>query len=72
MKREIFQRWRELEIKNIDKIPPTAPTINTSADETTEQPIKATIVPGVDNESGVDRTEYCLRGASTKRLGEIR
>jgi len=35
----------ELEIKNIDKIPPTAPTINTSADETTEQPIKATIVP---------------------------
>jgi len=49
----------ELEIKNIDKIPPTAPTINTSADETTEQPIKATIVPGVDNESGVDRTEYC-------------
>jgi len=56
----------ELEIKNIDKIPPTAPTINTSADETTEQPIKATIVPGVDNESGVDRTEYCLRGASTK------
>lgn len=56
----------ELEIKNIDKIPPTAPTINTSADETTEQPIKAMIVPGVDNESGVDRTEYCLRGASTK------
>jgi len=53
-------------VTNIDTYPPTAPTINTSAQETQGQSITATIVPGVDNESGVNRTEYCLKGATTK------
>jgi|GEM_PF-384551 len=54
----------ECVIGNIDKIPPTAPEIITSADKTVEKPITATITPGIDEESGVDRTEYSLNGAT--------
>ena len=54
----------EYVVGNIDTTLPTAPTIITSADETTAKPIKATIIPGKDEESGVDRTEYRLEGAT--------
>ncbi len=54
-----------LVVDNIDTTPSTAPVITTSADKTTESPIIATIKPGKDEESGVDRTEYCLAGATT-------
>jgi uncharacterized repeat protein (TIGR01451 family) len=54
----------EYVVGNIDTTLPTAPTIITSADVTTEKPIKATILPGKDEESGVDRTEYRLEGAT--------
>lgn len=57
-------------VDNIDRIPPTAPVIKTSALETVEAPITATIEPGVDTGSGVDRTEYCLKGATTKDWGK--
>ena len=54
----------EYVVGNIDTTLPTAPTIITSDDETTAKPIKATIIPGKDEESGVDRTEYRLEGAT--------
>lgn len=55
----------KLEITNIDNTLPTAPVITTSADITTKTPITATITPGKDKESGVNRTEYLLEGATT-------
>lgn len=55
-----------LVIDNIDKTPPEAPTIKTSATETTGSSITATIEPGKDEGSGIDRTEYCLKGATEK------
>lgn len=54
----------EYVVGNIDTTLPTAPVIITSADVTTAKPITATIIPGKDEESGVDRTEYCLEGAT--------
>ncbi len=53
------------EVSNIDTTPPMAPVITTSDDETIAKPITATITRGKDEESGVDRTEYCLEGATT-------
>jgi hypothetical protein len=55
-----------LVIDNIDKTPPEAPTIKTSATETTGSSITATIEPGEDEGSGINRTEYCLKGATQK------
>lgn len=52
-------------IENIDAILPTAPVITVSAEKTKAEPITAVITPGTDNESGVDRTEFCLEGATT-------
>lgn len=54
----------EYVVGNIDTTLPTAPTIITSADETIAKAITATIIPGKDEESGVDRTEYRLEGAT--------
>jgi len=51
-------------IGNIDKTPPEAPTIKTSATETTGSSITATIEPGNDEGSGIKTTEYCLKGAT--------
>jgi len=51
-------------IGNIDKTPPEAPTIKTSATETTGSSITATIKPGNDEGSGIKTTEYCLKGAT--------
>ncbi|HQA58714.1 MAG TPA: S-layer homology domain-containing protein [Acetivibrio sp.] len=53
-----------LVIDNIDKTPPEAPTIKTSATETTGSSITATIEPGNDEGSGIKTTEYCLKGAT--------
>lgn len=53
-----------LGIGNIDKTPPEAPTIKTSATETTGSSITATIEPGNDEGSGIKTTEYCLKGAT--------
>jgi len=54
----------KLIIDNIDKTPPEAPTIKTSATETTGSSITATIEPGNDEGSGIKTTEYCLKGAT--------
>lgn len=50
-------------VDNIDIVPPEAPKIVASADTTVAVPITVTIYPGVDKKSGVNRTEYSLKGA---------
>jgi hypothetical protein len=57
---------KSITITNIDKTAPTAPSISNYTDWTKDTPVQVTITSGVDTQSGVDRVEYKLEGATTK------
>ncbi|MBE1444898.1 OmpL47-type beta-barrel domain-containing protein [Paenibacillus sp. OAS669] len=49
-----------------DFIPPTAPFISGAPSDWTAEDVNLTLTPGTDAESGVNRTEYSLSGATAQ------
>jgi hypothetical protein len=60
------QTTKSITINNIDKTPPTAPSISNYTDWTKNTPVQVTITAGSDAQSGVEKAEYKLEGATTK------
>jgi hypothetical protein len=60
------QTSKSITVNNIDKTPPTAPTVSNYTDWTKNTPVQVTITAGNDTQSGVDKVEYKLEGATIK------
>ncbi|WCK57680.1 hypothetical protein PP175_26965 (plasmid) [Aneurinibacillus sp. Ricciae_BoGa-3] len=60
------QSTKSILVNNLDTIPPTPPILSSNGSWINVSSVPVTIIPGTDNQSGVNRTEYKLEGATNQ------